>query len=203
MKKLFCLVLACALLFGCTAEDLISEWVASYNLLAVTHGLEELNADDFLYDSQDELGDYYVYSPDEDTTVMLCMNDDGTANLVSMEALKNDTRLAPMLACAMTVSNDMATYDEALSSIQSILIAIALKQSDSGVLFGWYYMGYSLEEDGQTYLLIGFSDIGFEDDEPVDAGSEDAPETPEIPQNPEMPIPTPGIEKKDEKLYKI
>lgn len=200
MKKLFCLILACALLFGCTAEDLISQWVASYNLLAVSQGLEALNADEFIYDSQDELGDYYVYSPDEYTAVMLCMNDDGTANLVSMESLSDDTRLAPMLACAMTVSCEAASYGEALSAIQSILIAIRLKQSDSGMLFGWYYMGYRLEEDGQTYLLIGFSDVGFEDDEPAGGGAEDAPE---IPEEPEMPIPTPGIDKKDEKLYKI
>lgn len=197
MKKALCLILVWMFLFVCFAEgEAITEWSDSFNLIAETHGLETIDPKLFEYDSEDGLGDYYIYAFDEDTGLMICLDDNRDTLLVSMEAKAGDGRLASLLACALTVGCEEADYEGAYKNIVQIVTSLAFRETAVGYLFGWYYMAYSVtEEDGSQYVLLGFTNMS--DEKESEKPEEQTPD-----KNEPQPEPAPETPKpKDETIY--
>ncbi|MBO7358871.1 MAG: hypothetical protein J6U72_03510 [Clostridia bacterium] len=177
--------------FIALAAGSLEDWCAAYDLVAGEHGLPLVDAAGFEVDGSGADA-YHVFYFDDDTALMLALEDDGVPFLCAVEGRLDDNRLGGILAAAMCASRDQS-YDECLSLTRAALERIAGGMSEiEDETGGWYYAGGVEEEDGVKYVILGFSYVGMDFPDLDKGGPRDPEQTPGPEPEPKVrPTPTP------------
>ena len=195
-------VALCALALACLialAAGPLEDWCGAYDRAAEEHGLPLVDAAGFEVDGSGADA-YHIFYFDDDTALMLALEEDGVPFLCAVEGRLEDSRLGGILAAAMCASRDQS-YDECLSLTKAALERIAGGATEiEDETDGWYYAGGIEEEDGVKYVILGFSYVGMEFPDLDKGGPRDPEPSPEPAPEPKVrPTPTP---KTDTPVYR-
>ena len=177
--------------FIALAAGPLEDWCDAYDRVAGEHGLPLVDAAKFEVDGSGADA-YHIFYFDDDTALMLALEDDGVPFLCAVEGRLDDSRLSGILAAAMCASRSQS-YEECL-----LLTRAALERLQNGAaeiedeVDGWYYAGGLEEDNGVTYVILGFSYVGMEFPDLDKGGPNDPEPTPEPAPEPKVrPTPTP------------
>ena len=158
MRTCIALALVLTLLVsGASAENpYVSDWVTTYNGDAQAQGLDSLDAARFEYDADEGV---YALMLDENTVLMLGLNE-GDLYVCGLQALKDDQRSAPMMACALAATAENLSYEQTLALFTKLLEDVAKK---GGTAYeeknSWYLMAAVHTDEEGTYLAVAFYSV--------------------------------------------
>ncbi|MBR5752426.1 MAG: hypothetical protein IKX84_08540 [Clostridia bacterium] len=191
LKRLVLSALALMCAFALAAGQL-EDWCGAYNRVAGEHSLPTVDADKFEVDGSGAEA-YHIFCFDDDTALMLALEEDGVPFICAVEGRLGDVRLGGILAAAMSASRGQEYYE----CLRLAELALARLETDGGEIEdeedGWYCAGGVEEEDGVKYVILGFSYVGMdfpdlEKGEPQQPGPSPEP----APEPRATPTPAPG-----------
>lgn len=195
LRRLLLTLLALACVSALAAAPM-DDWCGAYNALAGEHGLPLVDPSEFIVDGMGKDA-YHIFYFDDDTALMLALEEDGVPFICAVEGRLGDVRLGGILAAAMSASRGQEYY-ECLRLTEKALFRLESTQAEiEGEEDGWYFAGGIEEDEGVKYVILGFSYVGMElPDLEKDAPGESEPvpgPTPE-PEPRKQPAPTPKHE---------
>ncbi|MCR4621113.1 MAG: hypothetical protein K5663_03440 [Clostridiales bacterium] len=195
LKRIALCVLALALLsVPALAAQTLESWCEAYNLVAGPNGVAQVAASGFEVENSAD-GAYHIFYFDDDTALMLWLEEDGTPYICAAEGKKGDKRLSGVLACALSATRGQS-YNDCLAITEKVMLQVDESAKDvEGEIEGWYYTGGTEKYDGIEYVLVGFSYIGIQipgvaKDTPPEASP--APSPAPSPSPSPFPSPSPG-----------
>ena len=151
LRRVLCLVLTAVLcLSAAAANEIIEDWVYTYNVYAAQQDLPLADKSTIEYDA--EYDGYYVWV-DDYTTFGVCFDSDNYVAMLLLDAPVGRAQTAEMFALACWMMDEGFDYDDMVAWAGLKYGSLEEQIGTIGDYMYSYY--YYTEDDGQQYECLG------------------------------------------------